>query len=308
MSRTGKPALSDSGEKALSQFEKYLRDHEDLSFPTLRNYLSDLRQFIAWCETAGDQGRGIKQSFTPVAVTTSVVTRYRSFLQTIVQLKPATINRYLASLKRYFAWAADSGLIQRDPTKVVKLVDQEELSPRRMSDQEEQALTTAVTAGGTLRDMTLISLMLHTGLRAQEVCRLTPDDVLRGKRTGILRIHGNRKKYREVPLNATARAALDEYLLTLPPEAAYLFPSEKTGNALSERALGYLIKKYANAANLADVSPHCLRHRFGYCMAESVPIHRLAQIMGHESLDSTMLYYRGTQADLHREVEKLSWA
>src|SRR2546426_12689488 len=42
------------------------------------------------------------------------------------------------------------------------------------------------------------------------------------------------------------------------------FPSGKTKKALSERALGYLVKKYAQAAKLPDVSPHDLRHRFGY--------------------------------------------
>jgi integrase/recombinase XerC len=43
-------------------------------------------------------------------------------------------------------------------------------------------------------------------------------------------------------------------------------------------------------------------------MAVSVPLHRLAQIMGHDSLDTTLLYVRGTKADLQREVEKIAWA
>lgn len=59
---------------------------------------------------------------------------------------------------------------------------------------------------------------------------------------------------------------------------------------LTKRALSYIVKKYARLAKLIDVSPHDLRHRFGYRMAESVPLHRLAQIMGHDSLDTTKLY------------------
>lgn len=50
-----------------------------------------------------------------------------------------------------------------------------------------------------------------------------------------------------------------------------------------------------------------LRHRFGYRMAEVVPLHRLAQIMGHDSLDTTMLYIRGTKQDLQHDVEKIAW-
>jgi integrase/recombinase XerD len=132
--------------------------------------------------------------------------------------------------------------------------------------------------------------------------------VHKGKRSGVLHVHGKRNKYREVPLNATAREVLNDYLPTLPAEAVYLFPSEKTGAALTERALGYVIKKYADLANVKDLSPHDLRHRFGYRMAESVPLHRLAQIMGHDSLDTTMIYIRGTKADLQKEVEKIAWA
>jgi len=58
------------------------------------------------------------------------------------------------------------------------------------------------------------------------------------------------------PLNATARAALTAYLRDLADTALYLFPSVKTGQALTERALGHLIKKYATRAHLSDVRPH----------------------------------------------------
>lgn len=126
-------------------------------------------------------------------------------------------------------------------------------------------------------------------------------------RSGILQVYGKRNKYREVPLNATARAVLVQYIKTRTQNANYLFVSEKTGEALTKRALGYLVKKYACIAKLTDVSPHDLRHRFGYRMAQVVPLHRLAQIMGHDSLDTTMIYIRGTQGDLQKEVEKIAW-
>ena len=85
-----------------------------------------------------------------------------------------------------------------------------------------------------------------------------------------------------------------------------LFLSERTHARLTERELGYLIKKYAEKASVHNISPHDLQHRFGYRMAEVVPLHRLAQIMGHDSLDTTMLYIRGTKQDLQRDVEKIA--
>jgi integrase/recombinase XerC len=100
---------------------------------------------------------------------------------------------------------------------------------------------------------------------------------------------------------------LEEYLSILPPDTASLFPSGKTREALSERALGYIVKKYAERAKLVDISPHDLCHRFGYRMAESVPLHRLAQSMGHDSLDTTRLYIQGTKQDLQQAVETIAW-
>ena len=42
-------------------------------------------------------------------------------------------------------------------------------------------------------------------------------------------------------------------------------------------------------------------------MAELVPLHRLAQIMGHDSLDTTKLYIQGTKHDLQQAVETIAW-
>jgi integrase/recombinase XerD len=140
------------------------------------------------------------------------------------------------------------------------------------------------------------------------ICSLRRDQVHLDKRSGSLTVIGKRNKYREVPLNATARAILQEYVTTFRPASLYLFPSAKTRGALSERALGYIVTKYARRANIAALSPHDLRHCFGYRLAETVPLHRLAQLMGHDSLDTTKLYVQGTKQDLQQAVEMIAWA
>ena len=306
MKRKAQPTLSEAGQKAIDQYRQVLRQLEDLSPVTIRNYLSDLHQFIAWCEE-GFHEEQEDRFFAPHVIAPSLLIRYREYLQTTLSLKPSTVNRSLMSLKRYFAWTRKTQLIQTDPARLIKFVPKEASPPRHLSDREEEALISAVNTIGTLRDQAIITLLLHTGLRAQELCTLTRQQIHLGKRDGTLRIMGKRKKVREVPLNTTARSVLNHYLQTLPQECQYLFPSEKTQKALTGRALGYLITKYAIQAQVADVSPHDLRHRFGYRMAEVVPLHRLAQIMGHDSLDTTMLYIRGTKQDLQQDVEKIAW-
>jgi integrase/recombinase XerC len=306
MRRAAQPLLSADGQLALEQYMQVLQYLEDLSPVTTRNYLSDLRQFIAWCEWSWRDGQECR-FFTPQAIALSLLMRYREYLQITLGLKPSSVNRTLMSLKRYFAWTRKTHLIQSDPASPIKFVPKEASPPRHLDDDEEEALIAAVNATGTLRDQTIITLLLHTGLRAQELCTLTRQQIHLGKRNGTLRIMGKRKKVREVPLNTTARSILNQYLETLSQECPYLFPSEKTQKALTGRALGHIVTKYATQAQVSDISPHDLRHRFGYRMAEVVPLHRLAQIMGHDSLDTTMLYIRGTKQDLQQDVEKIAW-
>ena len=297
------PSLSSSGRQELADYEFYLREQRDISSVTVRNYLSDLRSFIAWYETQNHNST--KVGFDFAKITTPTLTRYRSYLQSQLKLAPASINRYLVTLKSYFAWAVDLKKTAHNPAMVVKLIPLIKSSPRQISDTEESAIVSAVTNYGSARDRTIIILMLHTGLRAAEVCQLKKGHIHLRKRSGYLQVYGKRNKYREVPLNATVRKVLGEYIPMI--EGGWLFISRKTKSAITTRALGYLIGKYARIAGVEDVSPHDLRHRFGYRMAETVPLHRLAQIMGHDSLNTTMVYVRGTSEDLQRDVEQIAW-
>ena len=306
--RPAHPGVSPAGQAALAEYATYLAEGEDVRPVTRRNYLSDLRQFVAWWEATAAAGQETAPGFSLLAIATPTLTRYREYLQQERGLQPASVNRALVSLKRYCAWATETGRLSRNPATRVKLVEHMVTAPRHLTDSEEEALLAAVTARGNLRDRTLITVLLHTGLRAQEICRLKREHITLGKRSGSLWVQGKRNKYREVPLNATARQSFEEYLPGLSQDAIYVFASQKTGGPLTERALGYLVTKYAAQAKLPAVSPHDLRHRFGYRMAQTVPLHRLAQIMGHDSLDTTLIYIRGTRSDLQAEVEKIAWA
>jgi len=316
MKQPGPPTLSTDGSRAIEGYGQYLREEQDLSAPTLRNYMSDLRHFAAWCEGSWGEGEDEARPFDPTAVTTPTITGYRSHLRTVLGLKPATINRRLVTLKRYFGWARDKGITSSDPAKPVKLVPSVPRAPRHLDDKEEAALVSAVTRYGNPRDRAIIITALHTGLRAEELCGLEREHVRINRRSGHLEVYGKRSKHRVVPLNSTARETLEEYMKTLPPDSPCLFPSRKgraseDGNSkhapITPRALSYIVSRYAALARVEDVSPHDLRHRFGYRMADKVPLHRLAQIMGHDSLDTTMIYVRGTGADLQAAVEEIAW-
>src|SRR5436305_8859413 len=156
MKRTAHPSLSRTGQEALASYERWLREREDLAAASIRNYLSDLRHFIAWYEA--EREAHVYDSFTPQEITTPALTRYRTYLQTVQRQKPASVNRSLISLKRYFGWVLQHQLVSYDPSAAVKLVGEEESAPRYLDDQEEQALVAAVTKTGTLRDRVFIVL------------------------------------------------------------------------------------------------------------------------------------------------------
>jgi len=333
--RPAQPAISTVAAASLDQYHHYLDTEEDVDATTRRCYLSDLRQFAHWCEATWHDGQEHTPGFAPALVAAPLIKQYRSYLQTVVQLRPATINRQLISLKRYFAWALATEQVTRDPSRMVKGLPQEAVPPRHLTDQEEHALVAVVEQYGSVRDRVIVLLLLHTGLRAEELCGLRRDHVTLGRRSGHLTIYGKRNKYREVPLNSTARQVLEPYLAQLPPAVAYLFPSTKRGDdggsgrasgdtlhgqhvdgemvigqqprPIGTRALHHLLAKYASLAKVAHLSPHDLRHRFGYVLAQTVPLHRLAQIMGHDSLDTTAIYVRGTPQDLQQAVEQRAW-
>ncbi len=91
--RAHRPALSETGEHVLAQYERRLRTEEDLTAATIRNYESDLRHFAAWCEFSWKQGREEEPPFTPQAVTTPTLTDYRTYLQQVLHLKPNSVMR-----------------------------------------------------------------------------------------------------------------------------------------------------------------------------------------------------------------------
>ena len=222
-----KPVISSQAETVIQDFIKRLSESDDLSQKTLGEYESDLRDFASWFEATWNNHHEVFPEFHPTEITTPTIIQYREHLHKVRSLKPATVNRRLNTIKRYFEWAALNEIVPNNYSKPVKLIPEEKTSPRRMSDKEEAALITAAEKKGNLRDRTILLLMLHTGLRSMEVCNLTVPDVVIGKRSGQLIVRGKRNKQREVPLNSTARDALETYIPVLKHDCKALFPLRK---------------------------------------------------------------------------------
>lgn len=290
-------------DNTITQFADHLAVERDASKKTIQNYTSDLRLFIEWL-TADSA-----EPFDPAAVTAYDVKRFKEHLQEIGR-KPATVNRYLISLKMYFDYCIDAGMIEKSPARKVRHIPAEKEAPRSITQRDEMRLVRAVERFGSLRDYTIIVLMLHTGLRAGEVCKLRWSDVTMKERSGELLIRASKRgKYRTVPLNLTARNLLRDYkdsLATANNQTDNVFPGRKGVEPLTPRNLGYLLQKYSRLAEVEHISPHDLRHRFAYKMSKEVDLHLLATIMGHDDINTTRVYTTPTKEDLARAVDMIA--
>jgi integrase/recombinase XerC len=185
--------------------------------------------------------------------------------------------------------------------------------PLGLLDTEVHAMLRAAggsTHGLARRNYALVQLMLQTGLRVGEVAALRIGDLTLHDRSGSVHVrHGKGLKDREVPLNATARRAVKQYLDERPGAIAGepLFLSGRAA-ALPVRSIQAVIASLARRARLSriPVSCHTLRHTFALAYLRDNPgkLVELAGLLGHDSLDTTALYTRSSRDDLAADLER----
>ena len=269
---------------------------------TIEAYGRDVKLFSEWFVQTN------ARELAPERITPIDVREYRSYLLTVKNYKPATVNRKLSSISAFCEWAREAGLISANPVDGISQVDEVRPAPKWLDKNEQYALLRAVQQKGRKRDIALITLMLNTGLRVSEVSELTVDDIQIAPRKGSVSVRGGKgEKFRTVPLNVDTRKAIVDYLSqTDSQDDSHLFVSQR-GGPLQPSGIYYLVNRYAYDARLDEVTPHTLRHTFGKNLVDAgVPLDRVAQLLGHESVDTTRIYTTPSEQDLQREVEKIA--
>ena len=212
----------------------------------------------------------------------------------------------------YFTWALEEKRIQSNPTNGVNTIKEQPHAPKWLERQDLHALVRAVSdrKKPSKRDHAIIVLLVHTGLRVSEACRLDIEDLTIRDRSGLVRVRqGKGNKYREVPLNSTVRNALREWIGER--ESGPLFTSQKKGGRLTARAVEQMISRYACAACLGEgvkVTPHVLRHTFCKGLIDNgVGIDQVAALAGHGNINTTARYTKPSRQDLQRAVDRMAW-
>lgn len=273
----------------------------DAASTTVKNYTTDLTRFTQWL----DRSNGAVSSLD--ALTPTDLRLYKQALIEEAGWKPASINRTLAALGRFFGWAEEAGLFAGDrPPKLPKAERIERAGPRWLSRREQLALARAVERYGSPRDQAVVTLLLHTGLRVAELCELAWVDVTCAPRQGTLRVRrGKGGRARTIPLNATARAALATLGYAQHAGRSEPILSGQRG-PLTPRGVQSRFERYRGWTGLTDLSPHTCRHTFCKNLLDAgVGIEKVAALAGHESLDVTRRYGEPSLADLAVAVDRI---
>lgn len=285
----------------IGDFGHYL-DQQGKSENTLKAYHRDLVDFTGWWEEQ------VGEVFNPNAVDARDVVNYRTALIK-VGAKPSTINRRLTVVKLFYDWGRRHGHLTNTPFELlerVRVATVKNIAPRWLDKNEQAALRRAVRGSSNPRDLAIIEVMMGAGLRISEVVNLEVSDLTIKERSVDVRIRALAKetKERTVPLDNRTRQALSAWLKvrdeTMGPQVFY-----GQRGAITDRAVDYLVRKYAYQAKLEDVSAHTLRHTFGKNLVDAgVSLDQVAMLMGHESLETTKIYTMPSPADLHKAVRK----
>ena len=284
----------------VSDYQKYL-EQTGKSANTVKAYAHDVGAFVSWFEqTTGDE-------FAPGIVDPREITDYRGYLLQRGS-SPATVNRRLVSLRRYFLWAKKRGMISGTPFEMlerVRVKEQKDVAPRWLTRNEQLALLRAVRQGENERDLAIIQMMLGVGLRISEVAGLNMSDIELNDRSGWVYVRtGKGMKPRSIPLSVHVRKALQAYLKIRPDvEEDDLFLGQR--GPLSEWGIHAIVKKYAYQARQEGVSSHTLRHSFAKNLVDAgTPLDQVAILLGHESLDTTRIYTQPSGRDLEHAVRR----
>lgn len=279
-----------NNDKWIASYAEYL--HASDRAKSFKSYFGDVKRFAEWF-----QGNLLSASPLDIA-------EYRRYLQEKGK-KPSTVNRALVSLRVFYGFLVKQGLIKDNPAEDIKPVSATEIAPKWLSRQEQAALMRAAREANNPRDEAIIALMLHAGLRVSEVVCLDRNDIVIGERSGTVTVRqGKGNKYREVPINKTARKILSRWLKENPEGP--LFPN-RYGAQITARAIRQMVAEYAYRAKI-KASPHTLRHTFCKNLIDAgVPIDQVAVMAGHSKLDVTKRYTAPSMQDLQSAVERTNW-
>ena len=269
-------------EETLAAFARQLGE-EERSPATLEKYLREVRQFAAFLG-----GR---------EVTRELAAAWREELS--ARQSPATVNGKLTALDRLLAF------LGWEDCRVKHLRVQRQLfrdSARELSREEYARLVETARRLGRGRLSLLMETICATGIRVSEVRYITAEAVREGRTEITLK-----GKIRTILLPGKLCRKLEKYARQKKITSGELFLT-RSGRPMSRKQIWAEMKGVCRAAGVAPskVFPHNLRHLFARCFYRvSRDVAKLADVLGHSSIETTRIYLISTGAEHARTLDQL---
>ncbi len=269
-------------EETLAAFARQLGE-EERSPATLEKYLREVRQFAAFLG-----GR---------EVTRELAAAWREELS--ARQSPATVNGKLTALDRLLAF------LGWEDCRVKHLRVQRQLfrdSARELSREEYARLVETARRLGRGRLSLLMETICATGIRVSEVRYITAEAVREGRTEIALK-----GKIRTILLPGKLCRKLEKYARQKKITSGELFLT-RSGRPMSRKQIWAEMKGVCRAAGVAPskVFPHNLRHLFARCFYRvSRDVAKLADVLGHSSIETTRIYLISTGAEHAKTLEQM---
>jgi len=220
----------------------------------------------------------------------------------------------LRPVKRLFEYLLDTNRLLINPTEgLVETCRKNRTTGTILTVEEMKKLLQQpnLSFAMQIRDRAIMEVFYATGIRLDELLRLTIyDPDLREKTLFIRRAKG--RKQRVVPLGANSSRYLKEYLQKIRPRSAAKRPREKTlflsqrGEPLRPEALRQAIRTYRLQAGIdKPVSPHTFRRTCAtHLLQEGADIRYVQQLLGHSRLSTTQVYTKVMPVEVKKSHEQ----
>ena len=292
--------------RLIDPYMRYLQFERNASPHTIRNYRSDLVQFLRFLK----QGKPEAE----IDIKSVDTLRVRAFLAFLFEKerKKSSIARKLAAVRAFFKFLCREREIGENPAARVATPKLARTLPRIMTEEELNGMLDQIARVAKVGDMVLVrdyailELLYASGLRVSELVGLDLRQVNFGD--GMLLVRGKGRKERIVPFGSRAKDALMNYL----PVREKILWERKTGSQalflnlrgkrLTTRSIDRLLKKYVRKFGPhIKASPHSLRHAFAsHLLTEGADLRAIQEMLGHVSLSTTQKY---TQVSIKQLID-----
>lgn len=215
--------------------------------------------------------------------------------------KPDTARGNIVCLRAVIKYCKRKGLDVLDPEDI-KVPKREKRVIEYLTEEEVERFIKVVGAPcrgysrlNLARNVLIVRILYATGLRVGELCRLNRNS-FRGRQTTVV---GKSKTPRPIYITTEIEDLISEYLSMRHDNNPALFISGQNGNRITPGTVRLVFKNACNRSDFVNIHPHTLRHSFATRMlGEGVDLRYIADLMGHESLDTTRIYTHYTNPKL----------